>query len=263
MTHVFMSSTVFQGESPEQAYAWLKGMADYDDDWDEHSGGVIQDSEFVEPILSDAKAAIANAIGALKSRVDSYGPALAVPLIKVEPVRYERARRETITLDFTARELNQDDHFMILTSLGKKKVAEAFGVGVDEIEQVRHAASPNVKPRMTLRYKAETVPGKAETRYFVVRQGSNTMPAWENGFATQALARASVNGAQTLDAYVSRVSDLEIVGITRREDGRALVNSSVHIASATLTLDVTLRRKVSERKVTNERGWLIVGSYHC
>lgn len=265
MGHHDVVGTVFGYDDLDAAYNYLYETDEWDGDWKRHSGGVMTDSRFRTPILSDDREAMIAAEEALSNRTESYSYALAAPLIKVEPARYEHVREAHITMDFVTADLDEKDYYAGLSEAGKKKVAKALGVKYAEVGDIRMDYASGVKRKYTLKYKAETGEGKAETRYFVIPENeSGNMPAWEKGFATQAAARASVHGTKEFETGTNRYigSKFEIVGMIRRQDGGALVKSKSHVTKATLPLRVDIRRKVSERRVTNERGWLIVGSVH-
>lgn len=267
MGHSIICDKVFGHPSLDDAYNHLRDIAEWDGGWRLHGQGVRQDNVCTTPILSDSEDVLDAIYEDAYERVHSGEPALGIPLIKVIPAKYEHVRTENIVVDFTSAEIGQHNlgfSSPFLTDLGKKKVAKVLGVKMDEIDSIMYDYRAPTKRKYTLKYKAETGAGKAETRYFVINKGERDMPSWDKGFASQAEARASVSGAKEINSTDKRyfAGEFEIIGMIRRQDGGALVHAASQVTKATVPLEVNIRRKVSERKVTNERGWMIIGSYH-
>lgn len=130
MGHHDVVGTVFGYDNLNAAYNYLYETDEWDGDWKRHGGGVMADYRFRTPILSDDREAMIAAEEALSSRTESYGYALAAPLIKVEPARYEHVREAHITMDFVTADLDDKDYYVGLSEVGKKKVAKALGTFV-------------------------------------------------------------------------------------------------------------------------------------
>ena len=123
-----------------------------------------------------------------------------------------------------------------------------------------HPGDMNRTTKVEVAVKAEAPKEKAVTRYFVLMPHAG-MPAWENGFATQAEARDSLKSGVLRYGFNSVPDvDVEIIGITRRESGAPLVKGKVFAKKVTGTLTVRYRRRVKAGTAGMTRaGWFFYG----
>lgn len=121
--------------------------------------------------------------------------------------------------------------------------------------------SPKVSTRATK--------GATETRYFILQKPrpgffnqKQSLPDWSAGYSTQAKARAAL--PRTLER--SATADFEIVSMTRRSGGEALVEHSLDaLAGKTAKVEITAQvsRVVEPERVLDEQGWLLYGWAAC
>lgn len=272
MGHHTVSDLVFNHESVEAAYRSLVDNAEWGDEWGYHGSGVVVDSRYLDVVVdSDDKMRIASITDDIEDRTQTYREALAVKVRKVTPAVTRKVRTERVEVELRGEEELQYHVTTHIPESTYKKIVKALaaqGVKRNNIGAV--TVNREVKPKYTMRYKAVTGEGKAKTKYFVLRKGSpngwRTLPKWDEGYDSQALARAAVNGTQEWlypDMHASQgTEEYEIVGVILREDGGALVESSREVVKAVVTLDVEIVEEVTPRRVTNEVGWLIAGSVH-
>lgn len=100
-----------------------------------------------------------------------------------------------------------------------------------------------------------TTDGQRVTKYFIVNPDSETMPKWDDGFASQAEARKNLNDNLPIG------SSQEIIAITRRDTGAGLVNHQVTgYKNKTVEVEVEPRITVMVRNGKEQRtGWMFVG----
>ena len=111
------------------------------------------------------------------------------------------------------------------------------------------------------RTATEATKGRVETRYFVLKEGVREMPRWESGFASQADARAHLP-KKSSDSRFPR-ERYEVISMSRRVSGEALVTHEVFLGERGKTVPVRLKGRLLEctRKatVTGRKGWLFYG----
>lgn len=113
--------------------------------------------------------------------------------------------------------------------------------------------------------KTTTVAPKSakETRFFILVDGDERMPKWDQGFASQAEARAalpkSLRRGSTADNY-------EIISMTRRAQGDPLVSHLVRPKenkTVKVRVSGSVDRMVEKPKKTGRTGWYFYGWAAC
>lgn len=100
-----------------------------------------------------------------------------------------------------------------------------------------------------------TTDGQRLTKYFIVNSDDDTMPKWDDGFASQAEARKNLNDKIPVG------SSQEIIAITRRDTGEGLVNHQVTgYRNKTVEVEVEPHVVVMVSDGKEKRtGWMFVG----
>jgi uncharacterized protein YfcZ (UPF0381/DUF406 family) len=114
-------------------------------------------------------------------------------------------------------------------------------------------------PQAKYRVTSEATSGKAVTRYIV--NGSTKHSRWEDGFATQAEARAWITAAAKAAPAAGsdpnpKSVEYTIEAVTKREDGRPLVIVRRQLVKATYPVDVELGKK---KAGAQQDGWYFFG----
>ena len=111
------------------------------------------------------------------------------------------------------------------------------------------------------RTSTQATSGRAETRYFILKEGACEMPRWESGYASQADARARLPKKPS-DPRFAR-ERYEIISMSRRTSGEALVTHEVFLGERGKTVPVRLKGRLLERtqkaRVTGRKGWHFYG----
>lgn len=115
------------------------------------------------------------------------------------------------------------------------------------------------------RTSTQATAGKTKTRYFILKEGQREMPRWESGFASQAEARARLPKTPSNAPRFSTSSRevYEVISMSRRASGEALVTHEVTLGQRGKTVPVRLKGRLEQctqkAKVTGETGWLFYG----
>ena len=118
----------------------------------------------------------------------------------------------------------------------------------------------NPEPRK-YRTSTQATSGRVETRYFILKEGAREMPRWEAGYASQADARAHLPKKPS-DSRFPR-ERYEVISMSRRVSGEALVTHEVFLGERGKTVPVRLKGRLLEctqkATVTGRKGWLFYG----
>lgn len=194
--------------------------------------------------------------GARLDNLSKWGPCEALPLVHEEAAEYESAGEREVSVTVSGEVFN--DHAGL-----RKALAERLEIRPDSIRNWRPVWDPSTlhsKITVTPKVDASAPKEAAEKKFFVVDAGVASMPRWEDGYPTQAAARAALKGE--LRHYFGGVPtrSVEIIGITRRVSGRPLVAASIAPKTVQATLTVRLQRKVKDAVVgTTRAGWYFYG----
>jgi hypothetical protein len=165
----------------------------------------------------------------------------AIPIYSNNP-----AKRRTVKVAVTIRP--NDDFDTIL----------AASVRLKANEHISHYTAQ--KDTSTSTVTASAAKEKTVTKYFVVSKDGFPKESWESGYSSQAEARAAAihiaKNRDTTDVYgFHNNKDLEVIGITRRESGAALVDvvrtTKKTVYQATVTIDTA--------KTDKQDGWAFYG----
>lgn len=115
------------------------------------------------------------------------------------------------------------------------------------------------------RVTTRATPGNVVTRYFILHEGLyGRMPSWESGYATQAEARAHLPKTLNDRTQMTQMRmDCEIISMSRRSSGEALVTHQVAVNTTSKTVPARISGQLSERieeaQETGVNGWLFYG----
>lgn len=254
--HTF-DNTYYGDASADQAYRALVEEALYDEGHDPYNGTISTTGGF--RVVQSSPVTLAEAMRISDERIEKlrkWGECEAVPLVAETPAEYSESETGTVELNVTGDVYN--DSKKLDAYLRKALGLKTFDT-IDGWSNVRPGSTDRTT-KVEVGVKAEAPKEKAVTRYFVLKPNAG-MPAWENGFATQAEARASLKNG-VLRYGFNDVPDVgvEIIGITRRESGAPLVKGTVSAKRITGTLTVRYRRRVKAgRAGTARAGWYFYG----
>lgn len=103
---------------------------------------------------------------------------------------------------------------------------------------------------------------KVITKYFIIGDGGNSLYDWSKGFDTQAAARArAVEYMKKQDTakYPASFTHVEVVGLSRRESGAALVDIERIVKKTSYEITITIDTVIPDVRA----GWLFVGLGSC
>lgn len=127
-------------------------------------------------------------------------------------------------------------------------------------EDYRAALISTIQPVSKPKVSTKATKGKVKTRYFIISIDSNRLPSWDEGYETQAQARAAL---PVTASYGSLIHSWEIISISRRENGDPLVTHEVDLRGSNKNtlykVATVVERIVSQAKATGEYGWLFYG----
>lgn len=194
--------------------------------------------------------------------LQKWGYCEALPLVAESPAVYERTGSTTVTVTVTGAVFADTAKFRRVLA----KAAEVKERDIDQYSVVHENALRGGRRLLSAvpLVKAATPAGKPVKRYFIVPSTARALPRFEDGYATQAEARAAL-ASKFSTTYGARVNeDLEIIAVTRREGGEPLVRASVSTKSVTGTFEVRTRKLVTPAKRgTTRAGWYFYGWAAC
>lgn len=216
-------------------------------------------------------------------RLDKFRPCEAVPILRTEPAETERfpgtvridgvVSTETLTISQSAP--YRDPLATVLAEIANREVRKLIRadgairtVNTDGTEGAHAAPGPTkdysalvVDCEVTEPPKVHTraTKGATETRYFIIPKKTQTLPAWDSGYSTQAKARAAL---PTSPERRNRSEEYEVVSMTRRGSGEGLVEHSVvplEGKTVKVAISVCVQKILKPVTVTEDRGWLFYG----
>lgn len=135
--------------------------------------------------------------------------------------------------------------------------ADEVDLSALEVHQV--VATPEDRGYTT---STQATGGRTEIRYFILREGQGEMPRWESGYASQADARAHLPKKPSGRSQAHR-ERYEVISMSRRASGEALVTHEVSLSQRGKTVPVRLKGRLMEctqkARVTGRKGWLFYG----
>lgn len=135
--------------------------------------------------------------------------------------------------------------------------ADEVDLSALEVHQV--VATPEARGYTT---STQATGGRTETRYFILREGQSEMPRWESGYASQADARAHLPKTPSGRSQAPR-ERYEVISMSRRASGEALVTHEVSLSQRGKTVPVRLKGRLMEctqkARVTGRKGWFFYG----
>lgn len=282
--------TVYTTKSMQDAYEEAVEQALYEDGHEAYNGtisttcGVVRSPISATPIREDQ-----TPDGAVSERLHHLNKrdvCEALPIKRVEPPQYRdigvievEARMQ---VDLIGADAPYEERRVAMTKTFLREVRKALKAGkvFDFVQPTFGSANTkSAIPKgmdlsaldvhqlvMTpeargLKASTRATSGRTETRYFILSEGQHEMPRWAAGFASQAEARARLP-KKFRDSRVQR-ERYEIVSMTRRVSGEALVTHELSLGERGKTVPVRLKGRLLEctakAKVTGETGWLFYG----
>ncbi|WP_156150409.1 hypothetical protein [Gordonia sihwensis] len=184
----------------------------------------------------------------------------AIPLVAETPAVYERGELVDLTITVPGSVFN-DRHEMAAV------IAKKLRLKADQIENYEVVRDHLGKEVMTVspRVRATAPVGKPVKRYFIIDPYYPQLPDFTRGYTSQAEARkALADQVHASCSGVTREKSLEIIAITRRDNGDPLVEATVTVKSVTATLKVHTRKKTAPATRGKDRaGWLFFGWAAC
>lgn len=268
-------------EGMEQAYRCAVEEALFEHGHDPYSGtiatteGVFRSNLVQEPI---EEGELDNDLQeALLDSTEKRGPCAAVPVYETMPRRTrERLSPTPVQFRIAHSEFLNGRRSDVVRKAVRKALRDALNSG--EISSTPHSGNhvhlgvtardvskhelclermELVTPR---RAKIAATQGKPETRYFVV--SSQGLPSWDQGFATQAEARAQMK--QRIESSPFGDGRCEIIAVTRRQGGEPLVKGEATWPKMVdVTATVSLSETVAEPMRTGRTGWFFCGWAAC
>ena len=212
-----------------------------------HSYDMDDDATEKDPFVEKVKDTVRRSLGHradLGDLTDKWGSANAIPVLSDEKV-VRRARQVTVTVRKDGYLDPADLH-----ALAADAVTVKNGETIETVEIIKDET----------RRKAEVTTGEGSTqqRFFITPAGRFDIRG--DGYASQAAARAALTAQlkAQVDSPHHWSAAYEIVGVTRRCSGDALVKGSLLLKSRKVTLKVTLRKQ-SKSGTADIAGWLFFG----
>ncbi|WP_347956126.1 hypothetical protein [Gordonia aichiensis] len=184
----------------------------------------------------------------------------AIPLVAETPAVYERGELVDLTITVPGN-VFRDRHEMAAA------IAKQLRLKVDQIERYEVVRDAQGKEMLAVspRVRANATTGKPVKRYFIIDPHYPQLPDFASGYNSQAEARQAL--ADQVRVWCSGVTyerSLEIIAITRRDNGDPLVSATVSGKSVTATLKVHTRKQTAPATRGKARaGWLFFGWAAC
>lgn len=283
-SHTFETTIYGYDHTPdgmENAYRHAVEDALYEDGHDGYNGtistteGVRRSSAHPDPV-GEAQVDW-DQISKLQDRLSKWDVCEAVPVYKSIPAKVETLG--SIIMQVTVpSDTPESEWHDTLTAACEKQIAkfrrEGLSVGtVDEFDPTKRESKRVVfgkkdqhQVRIS-RFQIVTPPkittaatkGATETRFFIITPDQRMMPEWDKGYATQAKARAALPTTPRWND-----TEFEIISMTRRVGGQALVTHSIDTRGGRKNTPVQCLVRVSKvvtpATVDKTRtGWLFYG----
>lgn len=244
--------TIGSGNDARLAFREAREDAKYDHGHGGYSGSIAEKDDYVviqpKPVPQDVATRLANdLIDQYDPRIsDKWGPAGAIAIGGTE-IKNER----TLTLT-----VENPDPSQPLEVYGRVETLVREQV---ELQAGEHIKNISVRERKHQhKTSSRRTGGQAVTRYFLKHTRGGAMPKWETGYDTVAEARAEMD--EYLKARKAHEGldpiDLEIIGMTRREDGSPLAEGAKTLTREALTVDVEI---ITPEASAETIGWLFFG----
>jgi len=232
--------------SAEEAYRQLCAERSHEYGYSSYNGTISTTSGV--QVRHSSPVTLQEAMRIESERLDSmskWEECEAVALVEETEAEYGPVKRHRLVVECTLQEARDEDAL-------RKIAARQLLTKTDRIGQVWCQILKNV----SVKVDATATKGATQTRYFVLVNGIANFK-WDNGYASQAEARANLEQHVPLgDPDVS----LEIVSMTRRVGGEALVTATATPRKVQIRLNVDERDVVKKAMVgTKHAGWYFYG----
>lgn len=250
--------TIMTTEGVEAAYRQLCAEALIEHGHDPYSGTIATTSG-VNLVRDLAPMSLAEAQELASTRIENlrkWEQCEAIPLVHETPATYERIGETTVTVTVSGAVFSDRDKLLSV-------IAKQVGVKPDCIAGHSLAFGANMRPSISItpKVRATAPEGKPVKRYFIIDPANPRLPTFDEGFETQAAARAALpRYAGYRYQTVTMDQPMEIIAITRREGNEPLVAATVSTKSVTATFHVTTRKKTgSATRGRTRAGWFFYG----
>lgn len=199
---------------------------------------------------------LADAEELASSRIDKlskWDTCEAIPLVAETEPEYEILPEQEAYFGVTGAVYNDQAQ---LALAARKALGMNANIEITEVALKVERPSFNRMATVEKRVVAEVPKEPAETRYFILtklgRMRGEDMD-WDKGYPTQAAARAALDTVLRYDYHGIPAVEAEIIGLTRRVSGAALVKATVSAKKVTGTFVVKTRRMVKPATFGTER----------
>lgn len=280
--------TIYTQGSLQDAYQLAVEEALYEQGHDPYNGTISTTQGAVLSPLSDGIPVPENDLdlAAIEQRFDhisKWGSCEAIPILQTTPDKTEGLGQVTIETTIPSATLLPECPAMetrkavhdAYTKAVRRAIRTDGAITIDGnmLKDAKTVPTPGAtsdyttavagfsmiqRPKITT--KATT--GKPETRYFIITEDQNVMPKWQDGYPSQAAARAALPTQTPGRHRYSPVAHYSIISMTRRNSGEPLVTHTLDMAAGKTT-KVSIRghvgRILQRGEVTDERGWYFYG----
>lgn len=283
----------------QEAYASAVDEALYSEGHDPYNGTISTTDGVVLSPLSTGKPVPENEINwsAVSERLDhlsKWEECEALSIHKVTPAQHERLGETTMDIRIPS-DTSAEDRDKVITAEAEKQLRRWAREGVSvKLEKTYSRPERKITLDKSKKYAVEPAQwritndpkvvtraskGKTETRFFIlpVHHGNRPqtwvkMPRWEDGYTSQADARAALPTPPLRgwigDRRLLSPQEWEVISMTRRVGGTGLVEHSVDHRGTRKTMSLLVSVKIDEvvseaKKNPNEIGWLFYGWAAC
>jgi len=212
----------------------------------------------VQPMTVEAASALAEM---RIEKLSKWDVCEAIPLVAETRAEYELWPDQEVHLTVTGAVYNDQAQLALAArkALGMNANLEVTEVKIKVDRDAGYKRLGTVEKRVV----AEVPKEPAETRYFITA-GPRTTYDWDEGYPTQAAARADLGKVLRYDYNGIPDVEAEIVGLTRRKSGAPLVKATVSAKKVTGTFVVKTRRLTKRATAGTERaGFFFYGWAAC
>lgn len=257
MGTINVHETYFGASTLQQAYDEIHANAQSEYGYDAYSGeinltnGVSLFDASLDPMTLQAAYKI------MEKRVwelEKGGCCEAISLCSNTPATWSDCQSVSVDFEVTAAVFADE------AALRKRAISEAGTRASKVSDVVLSVISGSGKTKVT----TTTSKSKPVTKHFVVDPKSGRLPAWENGFDSQAQARTAMVDALAVPRNGEYLVSFEVISMTRRADGSPLVSATAVPTKVRVRGRVATGTLVSPAvSGVDHAGWLIYGLAPC
>lgn len=208
-------------------------------------------------VVSYVLLTMAEAVALAKTRINNlqkWGNCEAFPLKETIPAQYVDDAETNVTVTVSAADYR-------CPSALHTAIAKAARVEDDCLKAFELFGEPAVRSTVT----TTATKGPTQTRYFVIDSRDGRIPSWNDGYVSQAAARAAISdaGRNPSDRFASELT-FNVIAMTRRASGEPLVTGTLIRKTVEATFRIKTRKRVApERHGSTQHGWYFYGWAAC